>query len=105
MPLTQHDLAALEDAIGTGKTAGQSAPNGHNLQHSLNTAVRIAEDMHQYDLCLTDLPAEKLTAYRETVEDLRHHRERLAVLFGEELAGEVDGVAVGDGETVIPFPE
>jgi DNA repair ATPase RecN len=104
MPITQADLAAIEDALGNGPQSGRSSPNGHNVQGALNVLTRVAQDMHEYGLSLSDLPDEKTQTYREAAEDLEHYRTKLATKLGEELAGELDGIEVGDG-TVVELPQ
>lgn len=103
MPLTQDDLAAIEDILGSGPRSGNSSPNGHNLQGALNICLRVAEDMNEYGLALSDLPAEKATEYQQAVEDLRHYRAVIATQFSEELSGSLDGIELEDG-TVVDFP-
>jgi len=104
MPIDQEDLATIEDALGHSDQAGRSSPNGHNFQAALNVVTRVAQDMNEYGLGLDDLPEEKHTAYTEAVQDLRYYRQMLGGLFGEKMAGEMDGVELPDGSTV-PFPE
>jgi hypothetical protein len=103
MPITQDDLAAVEDIMGTGPASGNSSPNGHNLQGALNVCLRVAEDMNEYGLTLSDLPPEKATEYQQAVADLRHYRAMIATQFSEELAGSLDGIELEDG-TVVDFP-
>jgi hypothetical protein len=103
MPITQTDLQAIEDALGTGPQSGQSSPNGHNVQGALNVITRTAQDMQEYGVSLSDLPDEKATEYRAAVEDLRHYREMLAKEFAEELAGSLDGIELPDG-SIMEFP-
>lgn len=104
MPITQTELQAIEDAFGTGPASGETAPNGHNVQGALNVVTRVASDMQQYGLSLSDLPEEKASEYREAVEDLRHYRSRLETLFADDLANELDGLELADG-TVVDFPD
>jgi len=103
MPITQADLEAIEDALGTGANSGRSSPNGHNLQDALNVITRIATDMNEYGVDLQDLPADKQTQFREAVEDLRHYRGLLATQFSDELDESLDGIELPDG-TVMDFP-
>jgi hypothetical protein len=103
MPLTQTELEVIEQAFGTGAGAGAEAPNGHTVQGSLNTVVRIGTDMQEYGLTATDLPAAKGAELEEAVVDLRYYRKRLATLFADDLQDELDAIELPDG-TVLELP-
>jgi hypothetical protein len=103
MPLTQTELEVIERAFGTGAGAGAEAPNGHTVQGSLNTVVRVGTDMQEYGLTVTELPDAKTVELTEAVEDLRYYRETLATLFADDLQDELDAVELPDG-TVLELP-
>jgi hypothetical protein len=103
MPLTQTELEVIEKSFGTGADAGSDAPNGYTVQGGLNEVVQIGQDMNEYGLDLSGLPAEKQEALRQATEDLEYYRTTLATLFGDDLEDELDGVELPDG-TVITLP-
>lgn len=100
MTISQSTLQELEEALGTGAASGQNAPNGRNLQGALNQLQRIAQDMQEYGLALSDLPQEKQTQCEEAHEDYQYYRELLANVFAVDLEGADNAIELPDGSTV-----
>lgn len=100
MPIDQTALQTLQSALGTGRGAGQPAPNGHTVQGALNRVSRIAQEMNEYGLTLDDLPEEKADEYDAAHEDLQFWADTLGRLLLQDLAGEDGQIELPGGEVV-----